>query len=211
MEGKEKDIFSRALKDTYGLEMQVKINGQANEIDNKALTIGLVDNPSFQIDWEGNTTIVGGNFTIQDKNGETIFEVGKDGMVFNLLTDLSDRIDDYDKTLQDLGENLEQSQNNRTYTTPKGYSFSDEGLIVSSTGNLYTNITDDGMLIKEKDGPNDTDTSNDVVVLSATSDGVKTKNLQTSEFLIIGDYSRFSNYEDPRTKKKRTGCFWIGG
>ena len=211
MENKEKDIFSRALKDTYGLEMQVKINGQANEIDNKALTIGLVDNPSFQIDWEGNTTIVGGNFTIQNKNGETIFEVGKEGMVFNLLTDLSDRIDDYDKTLQDLGENLEQNQNNRVYTTPKGYSFSDEGLIVSSTGNLYTNITDDGMLIKEKDGPNDTDTSNDVVVLSATSDGVKTKNLQTSTFLIIGENSRFQNYEDPRTKKKRTGCFWIGG
>lgn len=84
--------------------------------------------------------------------------------------------------------------------TETGYKFDDEGLTISkNTSEISTQITEDGMTVKK----------NDDTLLSATSAGVYAANLHATTYLIIGNYSRFEDYE--KDGEPRTGCFWIGG
>lgn len=83
-------------------------------------------------------------------------------------------------------------------TTSTGYSFDSEGLkITKSDSEINTTITEDGMKISRQDE----------VVLIADNQGVKAEDLHATTYLIIGDNSRFEDYEG----NTRTGCFWIGG
>lgn len=82
--------------------------------------------------------------------------------------------------------------------TEKGYTFDDEGLKVTSSGNSFTTtISENGMIVRE--GSKD--------MLIADNEGVTAVDLHAKTFLIIGDYSRLQNYPG----EKRTACFWIGG
>ncbi len=81
--------------------------------------------------------------------------------------------------------------------TEKGYSFTDDGLIVDNADSeMKTAITDDGMQVFK----------NDEAVLTANNAGVDAQNLHATTYLIVGKNSRFEDYDD-----ERTGCFWIGG
>lgn len=81
--------------------------------------------------------------------------------------------------------------------TATGYTFDDEGLTVSKTDSeMKTTISDDGMIVFK----------NDEAMLTANNVGVNAVNLHATTYLIIGNNSRFEDYED-----NRTGCFWIGG
>ena len=80
--------------------------------------------------------------------------------------------------------------------TATGFTFNEEGLTVSKTGSeMETQITEDGMTVSK----------NGSVVLTANNVGVDAVNLHATTYLIIGQNSRFEDYNG------RTGCFWIGG
>ena len=83
--------------------------------------------------------------------------------------------------------------------TETGFTFDERGLTVSKSGSdLSTAITEDGMAVA----------LSGETVLTANNQGVDAKNLHATTYLIIGDNSRFEDYE--KDGEARTGCFWIG-
>lgn len=82
--------------------------------------------------------------------------------------------------------------------TNTGFTFDDEGLTVSKEGQeMTTKITEDGMTVY-KDGNE---------MLEANNEGVNAVNLHAKTYLIIGENSRFEDWE--RDGEPRTACFWI--
>ena len=84
-------------------------------------------------------------------------------------------------------------------STTTGFTFDNEGLTIAKTGSeMTTQITEDGMTVyRGSEG-----------VLIANNEGVHAEDLRATTYLIIGDRSRFENFE--RDGSTRTGCFWIG-
>lgn len=82
-------------------------------------------------------------------------------------------------------------------TTTTGFTFNQDGLTISKSNvDITTDISEDGMRVS-KGGQ---------VVLTADNNGVEALNLHASTYLIIGENSRFEDYDNG----SRTGCFWIG-
>ena len=82
--------------------------------------------------------------------------------------------------------------------TSTGFTFNQEGLTIKKSDvDIATNISEDGMKVS-KGGE---------VVLTANNDGVEARNLHATTYLIIGENSRFEDYDSG----SRTGCFWIRG
>lgn len=82
--------------------------------------------------------------------------------------------------------------------TSAGFTFNDEGLhIGNSDSGIENKLDNTGMYVKS-DGEE---------VLAANNSGVEAKNLHAKTYLVIGNNSRFEDYEEGT----RTGCFWIGG
>ena len=85
-------------------------------------------------------------------------------------------------------------------TTSTGFTFNQNGLTIEkSDSEISTQITEDGMTVSK---------SGDVV-LTANNVGVQAKNLHATTYLIIGNNSRFEDYD--KDGEPRTGCFWISG
>lgn len=82
-------------------------------------------------------------------------------------------------------------------TTSTGYTFDQDGLNIHKSGEEINNTIDHTGVYVDRAEDN---------VLTANHEGVDAINLKARQFLIVGDNSRFENYE-----KKRTGCFYIGG
>jgi hypothetical protein len=84
--------------------------------------------------------------------------------------------------------------------TSTGFTFNEEGLNISKTGSeMTTRINEDGMTVYR---------DNDEVLI-ANNEGVIAYNLHAETYLIVGESSRFEDYEEDG--ETRTGCFWIGG
>ena len=82
-------------------------------------------------------------------------------------------------------------------TTTTGFTFNADGLTISKDNSeLSTQITEDGMTISRVGQE----------VLDVNNAGVYARNLQATTFLLIGENSRFEDYNN----NTRTGCFWIG-
>lgn len=85
-------------------------------------------------------------------------------------------------------------------TTATGFTFDENGLKVTKTNSeMSTEITEDGMKVL-REGEE---------VLTANNVGVIAQNLHANTYLIVGQSSRFEDYE--KDGETRTGCFWIGG
>ncbi len=83
--------------------------------------------------------------------------------------------------------------------TSTGFTFNETGLNVSKSGSeMSTQITEDGMTVSK----------NEEKMLVANSTGVDAVNLHASTYLIVGNTSRFEDFE--RDGHLMTGCFWIG-
>ena len=81
-------------------------------------------------------------------------------------------------------------------TTSTGFTFNEEGLHISKTNSeVTTTITEDGMSVYR----------NNDEVLTADNLGVRAEDLHATTYLIVGNNSRFEDYNS-----NRTGCFWIG-
>lgn len=84
--------------------------------------------------------------------------------------------------------------------TSTGFTFNEEGLTINKTGSeMTTNIDEDGMSVYRDNEE----------VLTADNQGVTAYNLHAKTYLIVGESSRFEDYENEG--ETRTGCFWIGG
>lgn len=83
--------------------------------------------------------------------------------------------------------------------TETGFTFDENGLTISTdTSEMSTTFNEDGMEIKRGE-----DTQ-----LLANNEGVVAYDLHAKTYLIVGNNSRFEDYE--KNGKKQTGCFWIG-
>lgn len=81
-------------------------------------------------------------------------------------------------------------------TTTTGFTFNEEGLHINKTDSeITTSITEDGMKVYRKNDE----------VLVADNLGVRAEDLHATTFLIVGNNSRFEDYDG-----SRTGCFYIG-
>lgn len=84
-------------------------------------------------------------------------------------------------------------------TTETGFTFNADGLSISRSGSeMQTTVNEDGMSIKRSGEE----------VLRADNEGVKAEDLHATTYLIIGQNSRFEDYE--KDGQPRTGCFWVG-
>lgn len=104
-------------------------------------------------------------------------------------------------TAEDVKLEVQSQMANGTdrVTTSTGFTFNDEGLSVQKTGSeMKTTITEDGMTVYR----------DDTAMLTANNQGVIAYNLHAKTFLIVGETSRFEDYEE--SGEARTGCFWIG-
>lgn len=85
-------------------------------------------------------------------------------------------------------------------TTKMGYTFDDNGLNISKSGEEMRNKLDNTGMYVTKDGNE---------ILTANNRGVNATNLHANTYLIIGSGNGRSRLEDYGTD--RTACFWIGG
>lgn len=84
--------------------------------------------------------------------------------------------------------------------TKTGFTFDEVGLTIDKLGSeMTTTITEDGMTVYRDENE----------VLVANNVGVQAINLHAKTYLIVGNYSRFEDYEN-ENKEPRTGCFWLG-
>ena len=115
------------------------------------------------------------------------------------LANIAQRLTSAEQTAEGLSLAVQTVQTDGVtkVSTTTGYIFDETGLTVEKSGcEIRTQITEDGMRVyKHKKA-----------VLTASSEGVDAVDLHASTYLVIGDRSRFENYD-----KDRTGCFWIGG
>lgn len=80
--------------------------------------------------------------------------------------------------------------------TRTGFTFNQDGLLIErSDSDISTIITEDGMTVMRSGE----------AVLTADSRGVEATDLHARTYLLIGNNSRFEDYQT-----NRTGCFWIG-
>ena len=115
------------------------------------------------------------------------------------LADMAERMTSAEQNAESLTLAVQTVQTDGVtkVSTTTGYIFDETGLTVEKSGcEIRTQITEDGMRVYK----------NKKTVLTASSEGVDAVDLHASTYLVIGDRSRFENYE-----KDRTGCFWIGG
>lgn len=84
--------------------------------------------------------------------------------------------------------------------TKMGYTFDDNGLDISKSGEEMRNKLDNTGMYVTKDGNE---------ILTANNRGVNATNLHAKTYLIIGAGNGRSRFEDYGTD--RTACFWIGG
>lgn len=90
--------------------------------------------------------------------------------------------------------------------TTNNYTFDENGLHIHKEGGALSNeLTENGMYVTR-----DVGTNNATVMLKADADGVEATDLKARNYLIIGDYSRFEDFED-EDGTLCTACFWIGG
>lgn len=121
--------------------------------------------------------------------------------VQNELNDLTNKVN-AKMTAEDVKIEIQSELANGVdkVTTNTGFTLNDEGLTISKDGReMTTNINEDGMTIKRDNEER----------LVADNEGVRAYNLHAKTYLIVGESSRFEDYE--KDGETRTGCFWIGG
>mgnify|MGYP005608299275 FL=1 len=122
------------------------------------------------------------------------------GDINDSIVDLSTRVS-AQMTSEDVQLQIQTELSNgiETVSTTTGFTFNNEGLTIAKSGSeMATQITEDGMTVyRGSEG-----------VLIANNEGVHAEDLTATTYLIIGDRSRFENFE--RDGSTRTGCFWIG-
>lgn len=83
--------------------------------------------------------------------------------------------------------------------TTTGFTFDEDGLTITKTNaETKTNIDEDGMVVYSTTGAENTE------MLVVDSQGVQAENVTVRTYLVVGQNSRFQDYETG------TGCFYVG-
>lgn len=148
--------------------------------------------------------ILGNNLRILDNDGNDAFTVMDDkieaaiGNVNEEITRIKQTNDEISITIQELAD-----RGVTEVTTTTGFTFNAEGLTIYETGkDIENKLNNEGMQVSRISG------DESIPILTADTDGVDALNLRSRQFLIIGDNSRFENY-DNGTEANRTACFHI--
>lgn len=114
---------------------------------------------------------------------------------------LQERMTSIEQTSEDVKITVQKFQDDgaKKVKTESGYSFTDEGLIISKTGEEMENKLDHtGMYVNR----------GDETILQANAYGVVATDVSVHNYLVVGDHARFEDYSDG-TDNKRTACFWM--
>ena len=114
------------------------------------------------------------------------------------ISRMSEVMMDSEKVAIKISEAIEGINSVKTET---GYTFDKDGLHIHKSGEEMENKLDNTGMYVNRGEDN---------ILTANNEGVDAINLRSRQFLIVGDYSRFENY-DGGTGGNRTACFYIGG
>lgn len=151
--------------------------------------------------------ILGNNLRILDNNGNDLLTV-VDGRIEASVSEVRGDVETLTEAV--MGEDglsvrvttLENTGVSEV-TTTTGYTFNAEGLTIYETGSNVKNLLNNqGMYVSRVVGEDEES------ILVADTDGVNALNLHSRQFLIIGDNSRFENY-DNGVEANRTACFHI--
>lgn len=151
--------------------------------------------------------VLGNNLRILDNNGKDLLTV-VDGMISASVKSVKDDVDTLTEAI--IGEdglsvrvtNLENTGVSEVETTT-GFTFNADGLTIYETGkDIENKLDNEGMRVSRISG------DESIPILTANTDGVDALNLRSRQFLIIGDNSRFENYNNG-TEANRTACFHI--
>lgn len=151
--------------------------------------------------------ILGNNLRILDNDGNDLF-TAVDGRIEASVKDVRDDVSTLTEAV--MGENglsvrittLENTGVSEV-TTTTGFTFNAEGLTIYESGkDIENRLNNEGMQVSRITG------SDSTPILTADTDGVDALNLRSRQFLIIGDNSRFENY-DNGTEANRTACFHV--
>lgn len=151
--------------------------------------------------------ILGNNLRILDNNGNDLLTV-VDGKIAASVGEVQGDVETLTEAI--MGEDglavrittLENTGVSEV-TTTTGFTFNAEGLTIYESGkDIENKLNNEGMQVSRISG------DESVPILTANTDGVDALNLHSRQFLIIGDNSRFENY-DNGTEANRTACFHI--
>lgn len=151
--------------------------------------------------------ILGNNLRILDNNGNDLLTV-VDGKIAASVDEVKGNVETLTEAV--MGEDglavrittLENTGVSEV-TTTTGFTFNAEGLTIYESGkDIENKLNNEGMQVSRISG------DEIIPILTANTDGVDALNLHSRQFLIIGDNSRFENY-DNGTEANRTACFHI--
>lgn len=184
-------VLNDTIKYTGGLTQKTSWEfGEATETESNPtslgealkLTFAKVDKANQQIE------IVAAETTALRLNADSI-----SATVTELNKEVNTKIS-ADKVSFIVQEELAEGANK--VITSTGFTFDDKGLSVTkSDSEISTTISEDGMKIYRKN----------TEVLVADNQGVRAEDLHATTYLIVGNNSRFEDYNG-----NRTGCFWVG-
>lgn len=148
--------------------------------------------------------ILGNNLRILNNDGNDAFTV-MDDKIEAAIGDVNDEITKIKQTNNEISITIQELADRGVseVTTTTGFTFNAEGLTIYETGkDIENKLNNEGMQVSRISG------DESIPILTADTDGVDALNLRSRQFLIIGDNSRFENY-DNGTEANRTACFHI--
>lgn len=190
---------AKIVKTLNGIEMEVKDAGE--KIANLQLTAdGLTGRVE---DVERTTGELGETVTKKFMDLEATAEglsttVGKQtediGGIKTEMTNILQRSDEIFVSVQNIMDNGVDK-----VVTTTGYSFKEDGLNISKSGDEMANRLDNTGMYVTRSGE---------TILQANNAGVIATDVTVRNYLIVGQYARFEDYNDG-TDSKRTACFHI--
>lgn len=115
---------------------------------------------------------------------------------------LQEKLTAVEQTAESVSITVQNIQENGAskVQTKAGYTFSDDGLIISKSGEEMENRLDNTGMYVQRSGE---------VILQANHEGTVATDVKVRNFLVIGNHARFEDYTDG-TDSRRTACFWLG-
>lgn len=155
-----------------------KANEHTESIGQLQVTTGTIEASVKSVETKTQTSIDSLEESVQKLTDEVNLKMTDDDLTIAITSTLAEGVD-------------------KVVTATKKYTFDDTGLnIGSSDSSISTVVTEDGMRINRSGQE----------VLTADNTGVKAEDLHATTYLIIGDNSRFEDWQS-----RYTACFWIGG
>ena len=149
--------------------------------------------------------IIGNNLQILASNGQPLLEV-VDGKITSSVGSLDERLVKVEQTSSDISIIVQDILNTGvdSVTTTTGYTFNADGLTIYKIGEDIINlVNNEGIHVSRITG------ETEEAILTADDEGVDALNLTARQYLIVGQNSRFEDY-DNGADEKRTACFFIG-